>query len=261
MDPYLEGSEWRSVHTHFGVEIARYLAPRIQPKYIVRAEKNYILTTTDAGEDDAAPISRRSPDVSILRSHGSELLAAEGNVAVAEPPLRLAVVMPEEVPQITVEIHYVAERRLVTAIEILSDTNKRGDGREEYLTKRRRLLRSHAHLLEIDLLRRGSRPPMAKPLPPAEYFVILSRAESRPIADVWPVSLRSSLPAVPVPLLKGDPDVSLSLQEVLTSTYDSFRYDLELNYDRPPEVALTAANAAWAQELLKTWKAEKKTKS
>jgi hypothetical protein len=39
MDPYLEGSEWRSVQTHLSVEIARFLAPRLQPKYIVRAQR------------------------------------------------------------------------------------------------------------------------------------------------------------------------------------------------------------------------------
>ena len=45
---------------------------------------------------------------------------------------------------------------MVTVIELLSPSNKRaGDDREQYLAKRRELLRSPAHLVEIDLLRDG----------------------------------------------------------------------------------------------------------
>jgi hypothetical protein len=250
MDPYLEGSEWRSVHTHLSAEIARYLAPKLRPKYFVRTEKNYILTSPGETLDDSpAPMSRRSPDVSIVQS-GPAQHATSGGVATAEPPLHVAVVMPEEVPQVTIEIHDVAERSRVTAIEVLSPTNKKGEGREDYLVKRRRLLHSHVHLMEIDLLRQGQRVPMAEPLPAAPYFVILSRVERRPIADVWPISLRSPLPSVPVPLLPGDADVALDLREVLNTMYDVFSYDLELNYTKPPQIPLAAADAAWAREIL-----------
>lgn len=249
MDPYLEGSEWRSVHTHLSVEIARYLAPLLRPRYFVRTEKNYILTAPDPEAESPTPASRRAPDVSVIRS-GSPALSSSGGAAVAEPPLHLAVKMPEEVPQVSVEIRDVAERSLVTAIEVLSNTNKRGEGREEYLSKRRRLLHSHVHLMEIDLLRKGERVPMADPLPPAPYFVILSRADRRPMADVWPIALRQPLPAVPVPLLAPDPDVMLDLQRVMTSMYDAFGYDLDLNYSVGPEIPLPADDAAWARELL-----------
>src|SRR5207237_2291550 len=84
------------------------------------------------------------------------------------------------VPHVTVEIRDAANRQLVTAIEVLSPTNKRGEGRSEYLAKRQRLLLSTAHLMEIDLLRQGQRVPMQQPLPPAPYFILLSRTENRP---------------------------------------------------------------------------------
>src|SRR5881396_2152160 len=63
--------------------------------------------------------------------------------------------IPTPIPHVTIEIRDTAHRQLVTAIEVLSPTNKRGDGRQEYLAKRRRILLSTAHLLEIDLLRQG----------------------------------------------------------------------------------------------------------
>jgi hypothetical protein len=39
MDPYLEQTDWESVHVQFAVEIARTLAPLLAPKYFVRAAK------------------------------------------------------------------------------------------------------------------------------------------------------------------------------------------------------------------------------
>lgn len=45
--------------------------------------------------------------------------------------------------------------------EVLSLKNKRtGEGREQYLSKRSKLLSSNAHLVEIDLLRGGEPMPM-----------------------------------------------------------------------------------------------------
>ena len=98
---------------------------------------------------------------------------------VAPAPIQMATVMPSRVPHVTIEIRDVAQRALVTAIEILSPTNKRGEGYREYLDKRRRLLCSMAHLIEIDLLRRGRRVPMQQALPPALYFISTIRLKAR----------------------------------------------------------------------------------
>jgi hypothetical protein len=59
----------------------------------------------------------------------------------------MAMVIPSRVPHVTIEIRDVAHRELMTAIEILSPTNKCGEGYREYLDKRRRLLCSMAHLI------------------------------------------------------------------------------------------------------------------
>jgi Protein of unknown function (DUF4058) len=171
---------------------------------------------------------------------------------VAAAPLELATIIPAPIPHVTVEIRDTANRQLVTAIEVLSPTNKRGDGRAEYLGKRRRLLLSTAHLLEIDLLRQGQRVPMQSPLPSAPYFVFLSRVEKRPITEIWPIKLTEPLPAVPVPLLPGDKDEALDLQQVFTTTYDLLGYDLAVDYTRPPEICLPQEDAAWAETLLRT---------
>ena len=254
MDPYLEGPLWTNVHTQISVEIARQLAPRLRPRYVPLTEKRFLLGTPGA-EDGlfVATATEVRPDVAVGRAGGLPPPSAAG-AAVAVPaaaaPLRMATVMPVPVPHVTVEIRDVESRRLVAAIEVLSPTNKRGVGRREYLRKRRRLLLSTAHLMEIDLLRAGRRVPMREPLPDAPYFIFLSRAENRPLTDVWPVKLNERLPGVPVPLLRGDADVELDLHQALTTVYETFSYDLAVDYTRPPPVPLPPAEAMWAAQAL-----------
>src|SRR5205823_339936 len=140
------------------------------------------------------------------------------------------------------------------AIEVLSPTNKHADGYEEYLAKRDRLLLSAVHLLEIDLLRQGERVPMRQRLREDPYFVLLSRAQDRPMTEVWPVPLVGPLPTVPVPLLPGDSDVPLDLQAAFTAVYDAIGYDLAVDYSRPPQVPLAPTDAAWAEQYTRCFR-------
>ena len=104
--------------------------------------------------------------------------------------------------------------------------------------------------MEIDLLRTGQRVPTQPPLPPAPYFVFVSRAKQRPFMDVWPIQLHMRLPIVPVPLLAEDPDTTFDLQLALNSGYDALRYDLLIDYTRLPEVPFEGVSAGWASEHL-----------
>src|SRR5947209_6384904 len=154
-------------------------------------------------------------------------------------------------PHYWVEIRDANKRTLVCAIEILSPFNKRGRGRLDYLRKRQALLTSPAHLMEIDLLRQGQRVPMRRKLPAADYFVFLSRAGRRPLTEIWPITLAERLPIVPVPLLGSDPDAALNLQNALDELYDGLRYDLEIDYQQPPDVPLSKLQANWANRILR----------
>ena len=152
---------------------------------------------------------------------------------------------------ITVEIRDAAQGRLVTAIEILFPVNKRpGQGLEEYRAKREAVLSANAHLLEIDLLRQGTRPPRLIGLPQSDYFIFLTRSERRNVTETWPVSMRDPLPVVPVPLLPGDDDVPLDLGHALRTIYDEARYDLSIDYGELPVPLLSENDAAWAREVV-----------
>jgi hypothetical protein len=245
MDPYLEGSPWISVHVQLSAEIARQLAPKLRPRYLALTAERMVLEVPD---NVGVVATSLYPDIGVTRT-GVER-AGPAASALAPGPLQLATVVPARVPHVTVEIRDTARRQLVTAIEILSPTNKRG-GRRAYLARRRHLLLSTAHLVEIDLLRRGRRVPMCEPLPAAPYFVLVSREEKRPVLDVWAIQFADPLPVVKIPLLPGDADVDLNLQQSLTNVYDLVGYDLAIDYRQPPEVPLPPEVQPWAEERLR----------
>ncbi len=247
MDPYLEGPLWMTVHTQLSAEIARQLAPKLRPKYLALTTERFVL---DDPESVAVATANVYPDVSVSRT---ESLAPAGAPApVAAAPLQLATLVPTRIPHVTVEIRDTAHRQLVTAIEVLSPTNKRAGGYDEYVAKRQRLLLSTAHLMAIDLLRDGERVPMQEALPEAPYFVFVSRAEKRPVTDVWPIPLESPIPTVGVPLLAGDDDVPLDLQLALTNVYDLLGYDLAIDYDQPPPIPLPHDLDGWQETILRS---------
>src|SRR5262245_9465882 len=104
MDPYLEGDLWTSVHTDLCAEIARQLAPRLRPKYVVLTTRRVVLAPPDETEESP----HRFPDIGILAAPTPA--TAE---AVATVPLILPVAFPEPIPHVSLEIRDVAERRLV----------------------------------------------------------------------------------------------------------------------------------------------------
>jgi Protein of unknown function (DUF4058) len=244
MDPYLEGDLWTSVHIDLSSEIARQLAPKVRPRYVVLSTRRVVLAPANDAEQDGG---HRFPDVGVLTAAPPKVSATTVRTTA---PLILPAAFPEPIPHVSVEIRDVADRRLVTCIEVLSPTNKIGSGREEYAGKRFQILSSSAHLLEIDLLRAGTRFPTGKPLPAVPYFVFLSRAERRKDVEIWPIALESPLPEVAVPLLPGDADARLDLQKALTTVYDILGYDELIDCGKPPPGPLSEAELKWVDEQL-----------
>ncbi len=153
-------------------------------------------------------------------------------------PIESPVALEVPLKLLSVEIRRADDDFLVTSIEILSPVNKQRphDAHLDYLRKRRELLRSSAHLIELDLLRGGARPPLAQAVPLAPYYVMLSRATDRPHVQVWPIALSGQLPVIPVPLLEPDPDTHLDLGELVASVYERGGYDARIDYRKsvPP---------------------------
>jgi len=243
MDPYLEAPGiWADVHTNLMTICREQLTLLLAPKYLAELETQVVIDRVD----DAPQVVL--PDITMTRTEvpGGPLSAA----AVAPAPIEVRV--PMEVPTrlVSVYIRLRETARLVAVIELLSPVNKRrGAGRQEYLEKRRTFLKSPIHFIEIDLLRHYPRMPFDDPLPAADYIIMVCKAEERPRSSVWPVSVRQPLPTIPVPLLAPDPPVPLDLGRALRTAYERARYDLRVDYRKPPVPPLSPVDAAWAVAL------------
>jgi hypothetical protein len=247
MDPYLEApSIWPDVHTNLMTIFREQLAPLLAPKYLAELETQVVIDRVD---DDPEVVL---PDVSITRS---DLTGGAPSAVAVAAPAPVEVRVPMDVPTRLVEV-YIRLRetsRLVAVIELLSPVNKRrGTGRGEYIEKRRTFLKSQIHFIEIDLLRSHPRMPFDDPLPAADYLIMVCKAGERPRCSVWPISVRQPLPTIPIPLLAPDPPVPLDLGQALRTAYERARYDLRVDYRKPPLPPLPTAEATWMETLLRS---------
>ena len=256
-DPYLEHPLlWPGIHTELIVALARQLNPRLRPRYIAKVELRVFLEE---------PEQQRIPDLLVekMREHGS------GTVAVQPAPASPVILeaegfqfQEEEISEAYIQVldRYRA-MKVVTVLELLSPTNKEtGAGRNSYLLKQRQVLDSQAHLVEVDLLRKGrytlSVPQKnARTLGAYEYLICVNRYPERHLFELYPCLLRNPLPCVRIPLAEGDVDVSLDLQAALEQVYAEGSYGLYIRYDDPCEPALSAEDQQWAWSLWQQYRA------
>src|SRR5947209_16719240 len=97
MDPYLEGSQWTSVHAELCVEIARQLAPRLQPRHVARTNERFVVTMPESENGVTVSTASVYPGASISDAGASAPTwsSGAGTFATVPPPLRVATVMPE----------------------------------------------------------------------------------------------------------------------------------------------------------------------
>jgi hypothetical protein len=245
MNPYLEQDVlWNDFHLAFLPVIRARLVAQVRPSYIVLLDEH--LYIHELPSEPRRLLGRG--DVSVSRSSGQEAgHRAAAGVLDAPAQVQLIAHDVERVPFL--EIRDRLGRELVTVLEFLSPSNKRGGGdREQYLTKRAQLLDGPVHFVEIDLLRGGRPMPLADH-PACDYSVLVSRAEVRPLADFWPIGLMDRLPVILVPLRPPDGPARIDLQEILHSVYDASGYE-DFIYNGNPEPLLAPSDAAWAQQFI-----------
>jgi hypothetical protein len=155
----------------------------------------------------------------------------------------------EEVSEHRIEIRRLPDRELVTAVELLSPSNKKAPGERLYAKKRLELIRQVVRLVELDLLLGGRRMAMEGELPKGHYFAFVSRAERRPDCDVYCWSIRDPLPTIPIPLKDPDPDFTLDLAAIFATAYQRGRYERSIDYAAPLSLPLGPEDRARAEEL------------
>jgi hypothetical protein len=249
MDPYLEISgDWRDFHATFIGSCRDAIRDRLPANYIARIDERFRVLEV--------PIQRptaKYPDVSVVRtgptSSGQTGPPSPATSLLEPARVRLQTVIQEEIRETWIEIRKEPKWTLVTSIEILSPTNKVEHGSSDFCSKRLTLIKQPVHLVEIDLLVGGSRLPMDDPLPPGDYYALVSRSESRPESEVYSWSVRDPLPIVPIPLSHPDPDIPLNLAEVFATTYQRGRYDRSIDYRSALTIPLSPEDRAWAEEV------------
>jgi len=246
MNPFLEQEDvWSDFHNRFIPAAAEAIGAQVQPAYIVKIDQNVFVQEPD--EEDRKVLGR--PDVFVAEDATGSPSAAGGLALVTPTKARIVPAITAD-KDLFIEIRDAKDRKLITAVELLSPSNKEhGSTREQYLSKRNTYFKSGVHLVEIDLLRGGPRMPLA-PKPSADYCVVVSRAPDRPEADVWSIRLRDPLPMVPIPLRPGDDEAHLELQVVLHRVYDAAGYANYIHRS-PPDSPLSAEDGLWADEVLR----------
>lgn len=250
MDPYIEDPEvWSDFHAGLADEIRAQLNAQIQPRYVARMTPRVTYEIVEIAE-------RRGviPDVAVWERPEPAGTGGVAVIAITPAPVTSAITLEVPLELFTVEIREIKNMRLVTAIEILSPVNKQPshEAYEDYQRKRRALLRSMTHLIEIDFLRGGTRPPLQEAVPPAPYYVMLSRENKRPRVEVWPIQIQDKLPVLPVPLLQPDPDAKLNLNAVLANVYERGGYATIIDYkESPPPPKLSSPELKYVDSLLK----------
>ncbi|NOK63217.1 MAG: DUF4058 family protein [Chloroflexi bacterium AL-W] len=253
MDPYLEGYLWPDVHNALAGKVRQLLMPLLRPRYVARLEIYVVEDSAPEGD-----IGIMYPDIEVILAQPTNItptslypLGSSEEPHMATPAtVAIPMILPIEVQVVNVEIRDAADHQLVTALEILSPVNKREPELTPYRQKRQRLYQDGVHLVEIDLLRRGTRPVIHPRIPESSYIVSVTRAQTGK-TDMWSIGLRDPLPRIPIPLRPPDTDVILDLEMALSAIYDEAGYDLSINYtDTPPPPTLSDDDTQWMKKLL-----------
>lgn len=244
MDPYLESpTQWSDFHPTFIQAWREAVAERLPGNYFARVGEDVVLIAPDLGIGQG-----REPDVLVSRDPQRRGGAGAANIGGARvSPMTLANIdYVDPHTEAFIEVLRLPDQEVVAVLELLSPTNKSGDGRGFYFEKRQQLLRQKVHILELDLIRAGRRLRLDRPLPRGDYYAFLSHADRRPDCDVYPWTVRDTLPILPLPLLVPDHDIEIDLGRAFEVAYKRGQYDRLIRYDQsPPAPSFAGEDAEW----------------
>ena len=245
MDPYLEDPAfWPDFHSRFINYWCEAIADRLPDHYEATLSERVTLA-----EADDHSRKQFGPDVALWQSapDSGQPVQPVAGVATLEP-VTIPLLRLDEVRETFIEIRTRPGREIVAVLELLSPSNKRGPGHEDYLRKRHAVIMADAHLVELDLLLGGQRIALERPLPVGDYFALIAHADRRFDCDVYAWSLRHPLPRLPIPLRAPDPDLVIDLAAVFATAYDRGRFGRRLRYEGPPVGPLRDADREWVAE-------------
>jgi hypothetical protein len=92
------------------------------------------------------------------------------------------------------------------------------------------VLGSFTNLVEIDLLHDGKSMAILHNDIKSDYWILVSRGEHRPLADLYAFNLPNPIPSFTLPLRKEDVEPVIDLQLLINEIYERGSYDLIIDY-------------------------------
>ena len=236
MDPYLEHPAlWPDVHNSLIAAIRDALAPLVAPRYYVGLEQRaYALQP-----DDLVFIGR--PDVSVVPASVAEPAAPPYTVTRDAGPIWVELPAADEVSEDYIVIHDVATGKLITAVGVALARQQDQPARAPAVPWRsaRKCSPHHTNFIEVDLLRGGAPMPVMGAAVAGDYRLLVRRVWQRLRAQLCAASTCASrFRPSQSPWRVAKKSLALRLNDVLHGLYERARFDLRLDYGRPPIPAL-----------------------
>ncbi len=243
MDAYLASDLWPSIYYTLADKIRLQLTSYLKPRYEARLAVHIVENDESESESGLLYVAAKATTPEGAPQTEPALDEVGAMWVDVTPPVTIPLSSPQ-VCLANVEIRIMPQERLVTRIEILSPFDKRGPCLAAYRQKRHRMRLAGIHLLEIDLLRQGTRTLSHSSVPDAPYLITLIRAHVN-TAELWPIR-QDHLPIVPVPLRAPDLDVPLDLSAALTALFDDPVLGLQVDVRQPTSpMPLSDEELAW----------------
>ncbi|HEX7377719.1 MAG TPA: DUF4058 family protein [Pirellulales bacterium] len=100
------------------------------------------------------------------------------------------------------------------------------------------------------LLLSGRRLLFNKPLPAADYYYSIARAQQRPDCQVYHWTLRQPLPTLPVPLRQPDGDLQIDLGAVFATVYGRAKFFRRVDYRGSVPEFVSGMDRQWVEEVV-----------
>jgi hypothetical protein len=253
MDPYLENRRlWPVFHKAFISALMFELNEFLPPGFVASQDERVYLAPADR------EIQPDSIVFAVAANPPDKPLPSHTTLTEEDPPIVLEAT-PEEQREPYIEILTTGEEaEVITVIELLSPKNKyqSGKGWQEYHRKQEQVLRSGAHLIEIDLLRGGNHAVALErerlsDREPFDYLISLHRAQTGNRFEAWPLTIQQRLPRIRIPLTAEYPDLIFDMQVPFNRTFEGGRFVQRIDYRQEPTPRLSLLHKSWADQLLR----------
>lgn len=237
--------QWPTLHTPLITLLGRALNRQLPTGYLVKMEQS--LQIREFNPHTGERIQHRKPDLTIYREKGApSVISPPASATLPTLTLPLTELLAAEFYETAAVIYETQPDdvfgRPVTRIEVLSPTNKIGNGYDEYLIKREAGLQGRVALVEIDLLHET--PPILRELPrypqhPDAHAYSIAVSEPYPSfyqgsTRIYGFDVETPLPRVAIPLGKQN-TIVVDFDAVYQETYASFTaYSLYADYAQLP---------------------------